>query len=147
MFKHSLPFVLLFSAVALAACQKGGVSSSLGSSGAGSSADSVSSNTGSSNTSSQGSSSSSSSGKTSSSSSSKSSSSATSSVTSGHTQNEVDDYVAGLKKSSKSRHLYYHYLRYDNAPSSYSDWDVWLGPSPKKAIVLIGMEERLHPIV
>jgi len=132
MFKHSLPFVLLFSAVALAACQKGGVSSSLGSSGAGSSADSVSSNTGSSNTSSQGSSSSSSSGKTSSSSSSKSSSSATSSVTSGHTQNEVDDYVAGLKKSSKSRHLYYHYLRYDNAPSSYSDWDVWAWPFTKE---------------
>ena len=40
--------------------------------------------------------------------------------------------MAGLKSTSHANHLYYHYLRYDNVPASYSDWDVWAWPLTKE---------------
>ena len=45
-----------------------------------------------------------------------------------HTEEEVKAYVEGLKESSVKDHLYFHYYRFDNSPSSYSDWDIWCWP-------------------
>ena len=39
-----------------------------------------------------------------------------------HTEEEVKQYMDGLKTSSQANHLYYHYYRFDN---DYRDWDVW----------------------
>jgi glycosidase len=47
---------------------------------------------------------------------------------SSHTATQVKAYMDGLKKTSLSNHLYYHYLRYTNTPASYADWDVWAWP-------------------
>ena len=47
---------------------------------------------------------------------------------SNHTENEVAAYMKGLQKNSSGNHLYFHYLRYENTASSYSDWDVWAWP-------------------
>ena len=41
---------------------------------------------------------------------------------------ELDAYMASLAESSLPNHLYYHYYRYGNSPSVYSDWDVWAWP-------------------
>ncbi|MCI2069419.1 MAG: alpha-amylase family glycosyl hydrolase [Bacilli bacterium] len=40
----------------------------------------------------------------------------------------VDQYLADLKKNSKSNHLYYHYLRSENTADSYAPFDVWAWP-------------------
>lgn len=47
---------------------------------------------------------------------------------SSHSADELAQYVSGLKKTSVSNHLYFHYLRNGNTPSKYADWDVWLWP-------------------
>lgn len=54
-----------------------------------------------------------------------SSASSSSSYQNSHTSEEVAGYLQDLAKTSAGSHLYLHYLRYDNTPSSYSDWDVW----------------------
>ena len=43
-------------------------------------------------------------------------------------ENEVAAYMKGLQKNSSGNHLYFHYFRYENTASSYSDWDVWAWP-------------------
>lgn len=50
-----------------------------------------------------------------------------------HNQGEVDQYMSGLKESSEKDHLYLHYLRKDNTPDSYSNWDIWAWPYSPKA--------------
>ena len=50
-----------------------------------------------------------------------------------HTQEEVEAYMEGLSESSEDNHLYLHYYRYGNEPSSYDDWDVWAWPYKPKA--------------
>ena len=49
-----------------------------------------------------------------------------------HTQDEIDNYVDGLKQNSVSNHLYVHYYRFDHSPSSYNAWDVWAWPYKPK---------------
>lgn len=44
---------------------------------------------------------------------------------SSYTKTEVEEYMNGLKETSESDHLYFHYKRHENASSSYNDWDVW----------------------
>lgn len=45
-----------------------------------------------------------------------------------HTQEEIDDYIEGLKDTSEDGHLYFHYYRYGNEASNYDDWDIWCWP-------------------
>ena len=45
-----------------------------------------------------------------------------------HLNYTVGSGMNGLKKTSVSNHLYYHYLRYTNTAASYADWDVWAWP-------------------
>lgn len=45
-----------------------------------------------------------------------------------HTPEEVEAYMDDLLASSEANHLYFHYLRYDNTPASYADYDVWCWP-------------------
>ncbi|OPZ35128.1 MAG: Alpha-amylase precursor [Tenericutes bacterium ADurb.BinA155] len=45
---------------------------------------------------------------------------------SSHTDEQVKAYMKGLASSSAGNHLYVHYYRYDNQPSSYADWDIWV---------------------
>ena len=45
-----------------------------------------------------------------------------------HTEDEVEAYVAEITAASVKNHLYFHYYRFDNTASSYSDWDVWAWP-------------------
>ncbi len=45
-----------------------------------------------------------------------------------HSPEEVEAYMEGLLAESEANHLYFHYLRYDNAPESYEDYDVWCWP-------------------
>jgi glycosidase len=49
------------------------------------------------------------------------------------TDQELKDYLAGLKATSKANHLYFHYKKYDNAPSAYADWDLWCWSDYPKA--------------
>ncbi len=49
-----------------------------------------------------------------------------------HTPEEVDAYMEGLKEESEADHLYIHYLRYDNTPSSYAPYDLWVWPFTKE---------------
>ena len=46
----------------------------------------------------------------------------------GHDPAAVEAYMDSLKETSENGHLYFHYLRYDNAPGSYADYDVWVWP-------------------
>ena len=39
--------------------------------------------------------------------------------------NDVNEYMDSLSSQSQKDHLYLHYLRHDNTPSSYQDWDIW----------------------
>lgn len=45
-----------------------------------------------------------------------------------HSPDEVEAYMDGLLARSEANHLYFHYLRYDNTPGSYADYDVWVWP-------------------
>ena len=49
-----------------------------------------------------------------------------------HGEKEVEDYMNGLRDSSKENHLYIHYYRYDQTSSDFSDWDVWAWPYKPK---------------
>ena len=50
-----------------------------------------------------------------------------------HTDEEVKEYMDGLKKTSVENHLYIHYHRWDNTVADYDKWDVWAWPlDPKK---------------
>ncbi len=51
--------------------------------------------------------------------------SSNSSTSSAYTSQEIEEYLQELSETSEADHLYYHYRRHDNQPSSYSDWDVW----------------------
>ena len=42
------------------------------------------------------------------------------------TEKEVEEYMAGLKDTSKPGHLYFHYYRFGN--TGYNDWDIWAWP-------------------
>ena len=42
------------------------------------------------------------------------------------TEKEVEEYMAGLKNTSKPGHLYFHYYRFGN--TGYNDWDIWAWP-------------------
>ena len=41
---------------------------------------------------------------------------------------DVAEYEAQLNESSQDGHLYIHYLRFDNDPAAYEDWDLWVWP-------------------
>lgn len=129
--KSSRQYVVLllaFSALGVASCNSNNpVSSATQSSGSGSST------TVSSSSNAKSSSGAASSGEASSASSSVSSKVSSSPAVSGHTPEEVAAYMNGLKSTSVSNHLYYHYLRYTNSASSYADWDVWAWPLYPKA--------------
>ncbi len=45
-----------------------------------------------------------------------------------HTEEELDAYIASLKESSVSNHLYVHYYRFGNLASDYNKWDLWCWP-------------------
>lgn len=47
------------------------------------------------------------------------------SFVSSSTKKNSEAYINKLKASSSHNHCYIHYYRYDNQPSSYSDWMVW----------------------
>ena len=42
-----------------------------------------------------------------------------------HTEQEVDAYMESLRATSRPRHLYYHYFRFNG---DYDAWDVWAWP-------------------
>ena len=50
----------------------------------------------------------------------------TSLVSGSFTEENIDQYMEGLKETSKGNHLYIHYLRHENSPASYQDWDLWV---------------------
>ncbi len=51
-----------------------------------------------------------------------------SSAPSSHTEEEINAYIATLKESSVSDHLYVHYYRFGNLASDYNSWDLWCWP-------------------
>lgn len=44
---------------------------------------------------------------------------------------DIEAYNESLATSSKPNHLYIHYLRFNNEPSEYKDWDIWVWPANK----------------
>ena len=81
---------------------------------------------------SEGSSSSSSSSGSSSSSASSSESSSSQPDIPSHTDEEVEQYMEGLRATSKSEHLYVHYYRFSQEASEFAAWDVWAWPYKPK---------------
>ena len=49
-----------------------------------------------------------------------------------YTDGEVEQYMNGLKKSSKANHLYVHYYRFSKSSSDFANWDVWAWPYKPK---------------
>ena len=49
-----------------------------------------------------------------------------------HTENEVEEYMNGLRKSSEAGHLYVHYYRFAKSSEEFSSWDVWAWPYKPK---------------
>lgn len=47
------------------------------------------------------------------------------STISSHDADATQAYMEDLYAKSENNHLYYHYLRYDNRPTNYANWDVW----------------------
>ncbi len=50
----------------------------------------------------------------------------TSLVSGSFTEENIEQYMEGLKETSEGNHLYIHYLRHENSPASYQDWDLWV---------------------
>lgn len=44
---------------------------------------------------------------------------------------EINAYNESLATRSKPNHLYIHYLRFNNTPTEYSNWDIWVWPANK----------------
>lgn len=49
-----------------------------------------------------------------------------------HTEDEVEDYMNNLRKTSSEDHLYVHYYRFSKSGADFNDWDVWAWPYKPK---------------
>ena len=52
---------------------------------------------------------------------------------SGHSDKEVQEYMAKLAETSQADHFYLHYYRYKQTAEDYNDWDLWCWPYIPKA--------------